>query len=530
MAVYSATFYMLASRMAFGAAPAGPSPRGPDASLPAAWPGLTVGALWIVSYALLFDIPVSHDVVWQMWIARQLSHGATLYGDILEINPPLWFWLALPVERMAGILGVPPVQAMVAAVFAQIGLAIALLARLIDDETDGRRAMILSAALVAFVVVPLPDFAQREHLALVGAIPYLALVSRRRRGMAVAWPLAAAVGAFAAPAFALKHYFVLVPALLEIWLITGTRRAWMPLRPETAVLGLAACLYAAAILALAPEFFEVIVPMVRYAYGGYETALAVQIAKLWVFLWIIAGFAIWYARRSLDSLALAGLIAAAAFCVSYFLQQKGWRYHALPVSATLFFVLSVLLIRLPRGRDGLPRRLAVAAAAILIAFLSLLIGPYENRRAASVETLLADVVPGDTVLMLTANPSSIWPMVEDLGLTWPSRHFAFWMMNAFHAAQAGGSPLSGGLADLADEIRAQTVHDISCNPPRIILVDSFERSLAPGFDIVSFFETSAGFREIFSHYALSGASGLFTSYRLSGDWTPPRPRDCRTVY
>ena len=41
---------------------------------------------------------VDSDVSWQLWIARQLNGGARLYRDIVEVNPPLWFWMALPVD------------------------------------------------------------------------------------------------------------------------------------------------------------------------------------------------------------------------------------------------------------------------------------------------------------------------------------------------------------------------------------------------------------------------------------------------
>ena len=43
---------------------------------------------------------VDSDVSWQLWIARQLNGGARLYRDIVEVNPPLWFWMALPVEAV----------------------------------------------------------------------------------------------------------------------------------------------------------------------------------------------------------------------------------------------------------------------------------------------------------------------------------------------------------------------------------------------------------------------------------------------
>src|SRR4051812_38209198 len=49
---------------------------------------------------------VDSDVATQLWIAHQINGGARLYRDIIEVNPPLWFWLALPVDRIATLLNV----------------------------------------------------------------------------------------------------------------------------------------------------------------------------------------------------------------------------------------------------------------------------------------------------------------------------------------------------------------------------------------------------------------------------------------
>ena len=52
-------------------------------------------AVWL---ALCWHGPITNDVTWQLWIGRRLKAGATLYVDVMEINPPLWFWLAAAIE------------------------------------------------------------------------------------------------------------------------------------------------------------------------------------------------------------------------------------------------------------------------------------------------------------------------------------------------------------------------------------------------------------------------------------------------
>src|SRR4051794_28804435 len=51
--------------------------------------------------ALRLTGTVDSDVAWQLWIAGRIHAGAHLYRDIVEVNPPLWFWMALPVDRLA---------------------------------------------------------------------------------------------------------------------------------------------------------------------------------------------------------------------------------------------------------------------------------------------------------------------------------------------------------------------------------------------------------------------------------------------
>ena len=316
------------------------------------------------------QMPVSHDVVWQMWIARQLLGGASLYSEILELNPPLWFWLAMPVEKAAQWLGVVPKHAMVAAVFGYIVLAQLAFAALIAELSAGRRAVLLAVSFLAAVIVPIPDFAQREHLTLIAAIPYCALIARRAEGRDVPWRLALAIGLLCAIGFALKHYFVVVPALLELWLLRRRRKAWKPFRPETLALAGAAILYVTAIALVTPAFFTVIVPLVKLAYFGYESVLPIQLVKPFIVFWVFAAWALFMLRRNASPLTIAAAIAGAGFVLSYFFQQKGWGYHAMPASAMLFVALGSILAVEGAARSSLRIAAATMIMPMLIVVLS----------------------------------------------------------------------------------------------------------------------------------------------------------------
>src|SRR6185369_2684308 len=79
------------------------APRGRATRSHALWVALAVTAIMTV---VRLGGTVDSDVAWQLWIARRLHAGAHLYRDIIEVNPPLWFWMALPIDRAADWLHV----------------------------------------------------------------------------------------------------------------------------------------------------------------------------------------------------------------------------------------------------------------------------------------------------------------------------------------------------------------------------------------------------------------------------------------
>ena len=529
---YSVVFYFGCARFVFVERPSLEVPASSSSAialLAARWPELTALVGWFASFLLLREMAVSHDVVWQMWIARQLLGGTALYADILELNPPLWFWMAVPVEAIAQSVGISSRTAIVSANFVFVAAALSILAALIASQTIVVRAVLLLSALVAMIVLPLAEFAQREHIALVAAIPYLVLVAKRAGNEKVAWPLALAAGTIGAAGFALKHYFILVPAFLEIWLLLRAPRTWTPLRPEIGALIAGAATYALVVATFTPEFFTTIIPLISVAYEGYGISVDRLTLNGFVLCWLVSAVVLWRCRQDFSLMTTAAVIAAAAFCISFFAQDKGWQYHAMPATCVAFFAVATLIPpSLPR-RDF--ARWPLLILSLVTPFLLMdSVHPYSNAYKPVADDLLRQERPGDSVFMLTGHPSRIWPMVEEKNLKWPSRHFAFWMVHKIASLQKSHGELSPELRAMADQVRRQTVEDLACNPPHLILVDDFTGSRSPGFDILRFFEESAEFRAFFAQYQKEEKKQIYTPYRRVLDLPMPKPAHCRTIH
>src|SRR4051812_30730006 len=93
--------------------------------------------------ALRLTGTVDSDVAWQLWIAHRMHAGAQLYRDIVEVNPPLWFWMALPIDRLATLIHVRAESVLIAAFGGLAGLSLAATNRLICDIAAPRRAWLL---------------------------------------------------------------------------------------------------------------------------------------------------------------------------------------------------------------------------------------------------------------------------------------------------------------------------------------------------------------------------------------------------
>jgi hypothetical protein len=255
-------------------------------------------ALTAVIIAVRMTGTVDSDVAWQLWIAQRIHAGADLYRDIIETNPPLWFWMALPVDRAATFLHVRPEPVLVAAMGLLVALSLAATERLICHINPKRRTLLLGFGALALAAMPWAHVGQREHIVLIGTIPYAALIAARREGRRVPAGLAILVGVGAALGFALKQYFLLAPAALELWLLASLRGRWRAVRPETVAIVGVGLGYAAALVAFERDFLTTVVPLIGLAYGVFGApSLSYMFGPFAILGLTILGFALAHARH-----------------------------------------------------------------------------------------------------------------------------------------------------------------------------------------------------------------------------------------
>ncbi|OYU72847.1 MAG: hypothetical protein CFE32_22580, partial [Alphaproteobacteria bacterium PA3] len=193
------------------------------------------------------------------------------YRDIVDNNPPLWFWAAIPSVWIGKVLGVGVhIVAMTVAHLSSL-IALWLFSKCIDGIlSKSERGVALLGFLIAVLWVAVADVTQREQSALIAGLLWLVLAVRRDAQLPVSVGLALSIGFFSAYGFALKHYFVLIPLSVEAILALRLGKKWRPFRPETFVLAALAIAYASLVLLFTPNFLAQIAPMTALSYDAFS--------------------------------------------------------------------------------------------------------------------------------------------------------------------------------------------------------------------------------------------------------------------
>ena len=472
--------------------------------------------------------PPPSDVVWQLWIARQLNAGADLYTDIVEVNPPLWFWMAMPVERVAGTIGLAPTLAMNLTVCAVGVSSLALCAahtRGWPREARRARLVLLAAAALVLLVLPVTHYAQREHLALIGALPYALLAARRASGERVDIGAALATGALAAAGLALKPHFVLFPVLIEAWLASRARGLRGIVRAETALLGAAGLAYAAILSAFERDYLTEAVPLVRLAYGGWDlprlhVLLAPTSAAAMVTALVSAALLRGEQGKTADA-ARALLLGWLAFVSVAVWQAKGFAYHLVPVTGFAGAAAALVLAGPARGSRAHPVLASLTVCACAMALLARPLTGTPERFAWDE----AGAVHGEAILALTVVGGAPLAEAEARGLAWSSRSLGLWPLAA--VASAPGSPRAEAVsARVADQVR----EDILCGRPDLLVTDDMLpfRFPAYGRTVLQTLAAEGNLAPLLAAYELAAQRGPYRIWRRAGA-LPEAPAACRAA-
>lgn len=487
-------------------------------------------SLVFLGQLLQSGVHLNHDVAWMTHSARWLLDGRMFGTEVLDTNLPTAWLPSFPAAALAnfGFSEPSAVRLTMWAYF--MGCAYLLFVALAQgrsEDAPGANGWKLGF-LVTATLLPAFSFGQREHVAVIFAMPYLALAAVRlqRAEIRQRWVCVGA-GLIAALGFAIKPYFLAVPFLIELVLLIRLGRASLR-RPEG--LALAATFAAAALfmIIVTPDYLWRTVPLVRTFYWAYDAPSFSTVVERYQVVAQPAAFAVLIAlmTRTWTTHHSVVILAGLGFSASYLVQAKGFVYHAYPVLVCATVLLSISIVhasaKIKRQWGGSVLQIALAAALACLAFYpiknvhdttakwyfqhNLEWGPTGQLRQAVID-IVTRYAPSedDHFFAFSTHPFPGFPTASYTEADWSGRAPMQFMVPAYaRRSEVIDADLRKEIEKAAELQRRIVVEDMTQRPPAVVFVERSSARLGLyglHFDDIQFYLEDRQFAALWSQYA-----------------------------
>jgi len=372
----------------------------------------------------------STDVSWLITLCEKILSGQRPYIDFIETNPPGAIYIYLPGVIFAHALGFTPELGVAIAGFVAIGLSLFFCAQIftlagIEDFIAPAGAAI---AIVVLAVLPSRTFDQREHMAIIFALPFFATLIARASGADVGAGLRVAAGLCAALMMSIKPYFALMVAAAVPYLLL--RLGWKKFLASIELYAAAGfvLIYVALIAICLPVYLSRIAPIAAAVYVPVRAPLPMLALNQGAILW--AGLAVvllaFGRGRLKEPLIAIPALASLGAIVSFFLQGKGWPYQAYPALALIAFAVAPIVLR----ALAMPPRanvVAAAASAVALAFGFILLSPQGATAPEPIEKIVAALAPHPKILVIGPNIALGHPLTRRVSGEWVGTPNCLWI-------------------------------------------------------------------------------------------------------
>jgi len=442
----------------------------------ATWQEVRRGPAWLLALACVLVaavlqsrfVPLDADVSWLITVCEAVLSGKRLYVDIVEVNPPASVWLYLPWVALAHLLHLRPETVVAAAMcggaLLSLRATLALSARLPHPPSP-----FAIAAAIGFVGLILPGglFAQREHIALLIALPTLAAIALLGDRGRLPRRTAVLAGLGAGVIVCIKPHFALALLLPTVW---ASRRLRSPaaLVVPLAAAALPPLLYAAATLLWAPDFLSLL-PMLSATYLPMHAPWTdFLLSPLLTVPAVLVVSAVLLRPADGNGLVASWLLGAVGFALAGLLQWKVYANHSLPGYALAFAGVIVLLF----DRHGERRRRLVGAGVALLAAVMVSQTATILPQPGLAEAIRRAAPPHPKLITLGCQLVTGHPAVRHVDGRWVGSRAAL-----FTAAGARFVGLDRpGVRRWYDQDLALFAADVRRERPDIVLVETAERA------------------------------------------------------
>jgi hypothetical protein len=480
------------------------------------------------------QVHLNHDVSYFVHFSRWLLQGRTLGVDLHDGNLPMVWGLFMPSAALVQA-GLMDESSAVRAVFwayflISTAMLIHLLSRMRGEQLVAGAGWVTAFVLVA-TLAPGFSFGQREHACVLFAMPYLAAASLRLQGVQDLNKIVAVfVGVLAGIGFALKPYFLAVPALVELTLLIVLGGRSLLGRMESLAFGCTVLAYVVAALLTIPDYLQFTIGLTRYTYWAYSTGNypALFARYLHVVQPALFGLAIAGMTRTWSWQHNILLLACVGYTASYFVQAKGFVYHGYPLLVCAVAFLGLCLAHgvarmWSRRRHEQSGRVAVLIAALAVVLTLLPVkqvlddtlrwystyniahGPTGRFRQAVIDTVNYFAPTRRSYFFaFSTHPFPGFPTASYTAADWTGRSMVQSFIPAYaRLDEVTDAVVRQGVLGAADYQRRAVIEDFERRPPTIVFAEANVARLGMNgrrFDDIAFYQADPRFQRIWAQF------------------------------
>ncbi len=310
--------------------------------------------IYFFSWKMQGNLLLNGDVSWLSYTAKNLIHGGQYGTSFFETNPPLIIYLYIPLLFIHHIFHLSETLSLRIYIFTISTVSLfccyILLKKILPEKSFFPRILIIALMCGLFLIVPVCEFGQREHITVMLCTPYYFLLGMRLKKIVIKSKLEIIIGIMAGIGFALKPYFYLPFLLAEIFYSYHQRSIFSFRRTECYLIGLIGCIYLSIIILFNYNYISIIIPLIEHSYyPKYQQPLkSILLNDQSIYgYFLLIFYYFFYKKISYPQLTQTLLIAFLGFWLVFLWQRMGWLYHALPFyiyEILIYFLLYLALI------------------------------------------------------------------------------------------------------------------------------------------------------------------------------------------
>lgn len=489
----------------------------------------------VLVYITHMPMTLNGDVASLLYDTELFLSGGTYVKDFFETNPPMIFILYAPIVILKKItdFNVKTLMYLYVIFFAFISLTIcnALLKRILAPQDSYLRNVMIFILVVTFLIIPVIDFGQREHVLFILGMPYVLAVVVRAKGIAISVTIASLIGLMGGLVFSLKPFFLIPIILVECYLIIVRKSITSWLRVESLWMLGVMVVYVAYVFAFHPLYFSVLMPLISrfYFIGTSESWLVIFSMPKVIFCVFIAGYyLIFFEKHNFPELSKVLFLSLMGFIAAFMVPRSPWGYHVFPAYG-IALLLSVIYVYTLWAKDINQQLLkkkemifimlaSFALPCILIIKEVFLIIQYYQSDNYKILRAKIKTMPYHSIYCFSATTTAIcFPHATQNNKEFAGRFPLLWWVRGVRIMESkyGHHNLPTDIMRDKNFLVDALAYDLNHYKPELVIEYKYDRTffLPKGYDYPTYFLERENFKKAWLHYQLLEDVGSYRFYR-----------------